>query len=80
MPVIYRNSGFNFYFYSAEHEPIHIHVVGKGAEAKIVLEPAVSLIYAKGFTKNDTRKILQLCSEYKDLFIEEWRQYFEGQD
>lgn len=29
MPEIFRAFGFSFMFFSREHEPIHVHVVGK---------------------------------------------------
>jgi len=28
MPEIFRFFGFSFFFYSKEHEPIHVHVEG----------------------------------------------------
>ena len=33
MPEIFRFFGFSFFFYSREHEPIHVHVEGKGGYA-----------------------------------------------
>lgn len=29
MPEIFRFFGFSFFFYSREHEPLHIHVEGR---------------------------------------------------
>ncbi len=34
MPEIFRFFGFSFFFYSKEHEPIHIHVEGNDGMAK----------------------------------------------
>ncbi|MBO4525751.1 MAG: DUF4160 domain-containing protein [Bacteroidales bacterium] len=34
MPKIFEYFGFVFFFYSNEHEPIHVHVV-KGELAKV---------------------------------------------
>ena len=34
MPEIFRAYGFVFMFFSHEHEPIHVHVIGKGGDAK----------------------------------------------
>ncbi len=42
MPKIYEYLGFVFYFYSNEHEPIHVHVTK--AEREIIFE----LIMANG--------------------------------
>lgn len=33
MPEIFRFFGYSFFFYSKEHEPIHVHVEGAGGFA-----------------------------------------------
>lgn len=37
MPEIFRFFGFSFFFYSREHEPIHVYVEGVEGFAKFVL-------------------------------------------
>jgi hypothetical protein len=52
MPVIFRNGGFRFFFYSNEgdpREPVHIHVMRDRDEAKFWLYPAPSVAYNRGF-------------------------------
>ncbi len=34
MPELFRAFGFVFMFFSLEHAPIHVHVVGKDGDAK----------------------------------------------
>lgn len=34
MPEIFRFFGYSFFFYSQEHEPLHVHVEGNGGHAK----------------------------------------------
>ena len=34
MPEVFRFFGFSFFFYSKEHEPVHVHVEGNGGMAK----------------------------------------------
>ena len=34
MPEVFRFFGFSFFFYSKEHEPVHIHVEGNDGMAK----------------------------------------------
>ena len=34
MPEIFRFFGFSFFFYSREHDPLHVHVEGNGGMAK----------------------------------------------
>ena len=36
MPEVFRFFGFPFFFYSKEHEPVHVHVEGNGGMAKFV--------------------------------------------
>lgn len=47
MPVALRQGGLRYYFFSNEAqppEPAHIHVKGGGRDAKIWLEPTISII------------------------------------
>ncbi len=32
MPELFRYAGFIFFFFSREHEPIHVHVEGNGGK------------------------------------------------
>ncbi len=34
MPELFRMYGFLFMFFSHEHEPMHVHVIGNNGEAK----------------------------------------------
>ena len=46
MPVVFRQGGLRYYFFSNEGqppEPAHIHVKGGGRDAKVWIEPEVSL-------------------------------------
>jgi hypothetical protein len=48
MPVVFRERGFRFFFYSNEgspREPLHIHVEKENVEAKFWLKPAVRVAY-----------------------------------
>ena len=53
MPVGFRYKGFRFFFYSNEgnpREPVHVHVVGDGGEAKFWVTPLVSLAVSNGLS------------------------------
>jgi hypothetical protein len=41
MPKIYEYFGFVFYFYSNEHEPIHVHVIHNQQETIFVYKQQV---------------------------------------
>ena len=80
MPTVALIKGFRFYFFANEHEPIHVHVTkGQGPlpTAKIALVPEVSVIKVSGFSRSDMAKIVKLCEEAREDFIEQWKEYFE---
>jgi hypothetical protein len=47
MPTVFKFFGMQFYFWSNEHEPIHIHVKKGRCLAKFVIEPDIELVENK---------------------------------
>ena len=78
MPEVYRNFGFLFFFYSREHEPIHIHVEGEeGLLIYDLIEDQFVLREKKGKIKaSSKRKIEESLIENKQLIIDKWNEYF----
>lgn len=77
MPEIFIAFGFSFFFYSREHEPIHIHVEGKGGAARYVWD-GVEFVRAEhhGLSKADIRKIEMMIDENSDIIVRYWNEYF----
>ena len=53
MPTVFRQDGFRFFFYSNEgdpREPVHVHAMRGGSEAKFRLAPEVILAASAGST------------------------------
>ena len=75
MPTILITNGYRFFFYSTEgKEPPHIHVQGKGGEAKIWLDPIeITNIYGFGFMER--RQVLIITHKNVNLFMNEWRKW-----
>ena len=49
MPEIFRIFGLRFYFYSREHEPMHVHVKSADGKAKFdILPDGIVLVYNIG--------------------------------
>ena len=48
MPQLFTFFGLRFMFYSNDHEPIHVHVVKGGAEARFQVQPEVTLLDNRG--------------------------------
>lgn len=80
MPEIFRFLGFSFFFYSREHEPIHVHV--EGAEGYAVFDlrrDRFVLREQHGVKANDLKRIQSVVDEKADIIILRWKEYFEQQ-
>jgi hypothetical protein len=79
MPVVFRSANLKFYFYSNEgdpREPLHIHVRGGGANAKIWLEPAIGVAESEGFNSKELSGIIRLVIDNRSLIRRAWREHF----
>jgi hypothetical protein len=69
MPVVFRESGLRYYFFSNEglpREPMHIHVKGRGCDAKIWIEPEVALAESYGFKARELSGILRTVTNNRE--------------
>ena len=56
MPEILRMFGMWFYFYSREHEPIHVHVKSADGKAKFdILPEGIVLVKNEGIKTKDIK-------------------------
>ena len=77
MPEVFRFYGFSFFFYSKEHEPIHIHVEGNGGMAKFEWNGEQFVLVEKHNIKaNDMKKIKAAIDENADIIISRWNEHF----
>ena len=78
MPEIFRFFGFSFFFYSREHEPIHVHVEGNDGYAVYDFDEDSFVLRDKQNIKaNDQKKIESVIEENKDIIIKRWKEHFE---
>ncbi len=78
MPEIFRFFGFSFFFYSREHEPIHVHVEGNDGYAVYDFDEDSFVLREKQNIKaNDQKKIESVIEENKDIIIKRWKEHFE---
>jgi hypothetical protein len=85
MPKIFEYFGFVFYFYSNEHEPIHVHVIHNQHETifELILENGV-LVQIKqrsraGYpmlSSKDTKTAELFIRKYAKNIIEKWVKFF----
>ena len=77
MPEILRIFGLRFFFYSREHEPIHVHVKSADGKAKFdILPDGVVLVNNNGMKQKDIRCAEMVLEENKELGIAKWNEYF----
>ena len=77
MPTILDVFGLRFFFYSDEHEPIHVHVENSDGRAKFALDPTIELVKNEGMKPKDLKKAKALCKTFKEEFIEKWHEHID---
>ena len=79
MPDVLRYKGFRFFFYSNEgspREPVHVHVMGAGGEAKFWILPNVALAESDGFDARTLKELLDVVTNNSELIERIWNEYF----
>lgn len=79
MPTVFRDGGFRFFFYSNEgnpREPIHIHAMGEGGEAKFWLRPDVSVAESHGLDARTLRQLVSAVESRRILIESAWHDHF----
>lgn len=85
MPKIFEYFGFIFFFYSNEHEPIHVHVLRGEFQSifELMLEDGVlrsiTMRSAKGYpllSGKDASVAEQFIRTYYQQIIQKWVDYF----
>ncbi len=79
MPVVLRYKGYRFFFYSNEgspREPPHIHLRGKGGEAKFWLRPEVRVAHSVGLDARVLRELAHVVADNAALIERAWNEHF----
>ena len=76
MPELFRMFGMNFFFFSNDHLPIHVHVANSDGEAKFQIVPEITLINNDGMKRKDIRLAESIIEENEDLIIKRWEEFF----
>ena len=67
------------FFYSKEHEPVHVHVEGNSGMAKFVWNGSeFTLLVKEKIKANDLKKIKAVIDENTDLIIKRWEEHFNS--
>ena len=85
MPKIYEYLGIIIFFYSNEHEPIHVHAKKGGCESKAefhIVEGKIEKISIKKIKGkkpmkgNDLKEFSSFLGEYAESIVDKWVDYF----
>lgn len=77
MPELFRLFGIRFYFYSREHEPIHVHIKNSDGRAKFIInQDGIVLDENKGIKVKDLKLAESIIEENKELIIATWNKHF----
>ena len=75
MPTLFHYFGLQFFFYSNDHEPIHIHVSNGQNEARFNVQ-TLELIENKGLKAPELKHARLAIKENKETIITKWNEYF----
>lgn len=78
MPTLFTLFGFRFMFYSNDHEPIHVHVIKDGHEARYQVKPEVILLENNGLKTSELRMAESVIEENKEVIVERWTEFFKN--
>ncbi len=77
-PTIFTERGLRFYFFSREEPRMHVHVTGKGGEAKLWMEPSIELAMNHGLSQPSLRLAQRIAQEREDEIRKAWNTHFPG--
>lgn len=79
MPEIFNLYGFSFFFWSKEHEPIHVHVEGSDGFATFDWDNDNGTFVERechNIKANDMKKIRKAVAERKQEIFDKWNEHF----
>ena len=83
MPVVFRQGGRRFLFYSREGEPpepIHMHVEGPEGRAKFWLNPEVHAADVREYPAHVVARLIKVIGANRELIERRWNEHLLGQD
>ncbi len=81
MPELFRYAGFIFFFFSREHEPIHVHVEGNGG--KVIFDIVDGELIQRelhNIKATDLKRTKRFAQLNLDIIIEEWEKHYGNKE
>lgn len=82
VPVVFRDGGLKYYFFSNEGSPPespHIHVKGGGRDAKLWVIPRAEIADSYGFNRSELSRIVRVVEANQELILKAWHDHFSHQ-
>ena len=76
MPTLFYYLGLQFFFYSNDHEPIHVHVSNGSDEARFNVQ-TLELIENCGLKVSELRHAQLAIEENQEVIINKWNEHFK---
>ena len=76
MPTVFIDGNRRYYFFSREETRMHVHVSTPGGEAKIWLEPEISVAKAINLPESELNEIIKTVANRKEDLINAWNKHF----
>ena len=79
MPVVVTVRGYRLFFYSYEghpREPLRVHVRRAECQAKVWIEPAITMGSSFGFRNADEREIMDIVHDHVEVIRRRWNEHF----
>ena len=75
MPRVLEKEGYRFFFYSNEHDPVHVHVTKGDGEAVLHLGPPVEVQGSFGMKVRELARAVELAEENRGLILRIWNEH-----
>lgn len=79
MPTVFRFGPYRVFFFSNEgdpREPVHVHVEGDGGEAKLWLDPTVTVASSRGFSRQQLAEVATMVAFRRKDIERRWHEHF----
>jgi len=75
MPRVFEKEGYRFFFYSNEHDPVHVHVTKGDGEAVLHLGPPMEVQESFGMKVRELARAVELAEENRGLILRIWNEH-----
>ena len=77
-PTLFYEGPYRFFFFSREERRMHVHVMTADGEAKLWLEPDISLAKNHGLSTTDLTKIEHVIRTRENEIKTRWKKHFKS--